>query len=96
MSESGSAPTTAKRISRPSTNEALPLARALDDVRGGDQEAVGGDDDGAAAAHRRAPAAHAPRDAQVGDARGEVAGDGGDDARVGVERLVVGGALFGR
>jgi hypothetical protein len=44
-------------------------ARSLHDVRGGDEEAVRGDDDGAAAAHRRAPAAQAARDAQVGDAR---------------------------
>ena len=96
MSESGSAPTTAKRISRPSTNEALPLREPSTTCAEVTQEAVGGDDDGAAAAHRRAPAAQAARDAQVGDARGEVAGHGGDDARVGVERLVVGRALFGR
>ena len=68
-------------------------ARALDDVGRGEQVAVRGDDDGAAAAHRGAPAAHPAADAQVRDARGEVPRDGRDDARVGVERLGVGGSI---
>jgi hypothetical protein len=65
-------------------------------VRGGDQEAVGRDDDRASATDRHAPAAQAARDAQVGDARGEVARDRGDNARVGVERFAVGRAVAGR
>ncbi len=58
-----------------------------DDVRGGQQEAVGGEHDGAARAGRGAAAAAALHDAQVRDRRGELLRDGDDDPRVRVERL---------
>ena len=56
-----------------------PPAPALDDVRGGEHEAVGRDHDAGAAA--------AAGDAEVRDRRRERLGDVRDDARVRVERL---------
>ena len=64
---------------------------AADHVGGGEQEAIVGERDAAAGA-RLHPAAPGPaRDPQAGDRGREALGDGGDGARVGVERLLLGG-----
>ena len=86
-SDSGSAPTTSTSASVPSPNTARPRGAPADDVRVGQQQPVVGDDDGRAGA----AAAVAAGDLQGGDVRGQLGGDGGDDAGVGVQgRLDVG------
>ena len=93
-SDSGSAPDDLEAHLAPVDERGAAAARSLDDVRGGDEEAVGGDDDGAAAAHRRAPAAQAAVTRRLATLGARSRGTRGDHARVGVERLVVGRALF--
>ena len=69
------------------------LARAVgsvDDVGGGEHEAVRRDDDAASCAVESPSAADSSGDAQVGDGRRQPLRDGGDDAGVGVERFGVG------
>src|SRR5581483_723790 len=63
-----------------------PACRSLDDVGGGEHEAVLGDHHSAAAAVDAPPAAEPARDAQVRDRGREPARHLGDDTRVRVER----------
>jgi hypothetical protein len=67
---------------------AAPVA-PLDDVRRGQQVAVGRDHDAAPGARQHPPAPDAARHPEVSDRLGEPLDDAGDGARVRVERLLV-------
>ena len=85
-SVSGSSPSTLAERRRPSSVSDLDAFSALNDVRVGQRQAVGRDDDAGA---RAAPGAVAHVDAH--DARTDAIDDLGDDARIGVEGVVVDG-----
>jgi hypothetical protein len=71
---------------------AATAVRALDDVSGAQQIAVGGDRD-RAPAPLRASSARSPLDLEIGHGGPQALGDGRHGARVGVERLGVGERL---
>ena len=86
-------PTSEIGVLRPSEKLAVPVRGSLDDVRRGEQIAVGCDHHGTAPAGRLA-ATGAAGDLQVGDARGHTLGHVDDRARVGVERRLGRGVVF--